>query len=523
MTAAWQQRRYRTAMRNILAVLAAAFLALPAAAQSLSETLEVKILELEAAVLGKDGKPIEGLTREDFEVRVDGKKTDVTNFFAVRRGAITETVTADAPPAANAIPATLPTRLFIFINERHLTQRSLHYGIKALQEYFAEETDVPFTYSLMRYNGSLDVILRPTKDRKKVYEELKAMKLRPTGLERDARDMQAVWSMARVRSVDGARTARLRLAETQQRETEHAITTLRNVIRIAGGMGGRKVLLFVSEGIPWTSVPELYMGTAFAPGRSQHAALHWDMGDAMRVSSDTALRDLAKDAQDHGVAFFTLDPGARSNTSMDKYNLRAPVTMLAAQTGGTVVGNVNEMKRGLELVTDQMSTYYSLGIRAPQKDTAAVEVRVRNHPGAQVISSTRRSMRSREQTVADTVRARLYLSEQQNPLNAKIEVVRPELKDGRCTAVVRISAAPETLTYTPNAKVAMHFALLDDAENQSDVRSLTREFARGATPAEVVAFGVSPRKYVASFAVMDEGSGATSYLQREIDATTCQF
>ena len=505
-------------MRTFIAVLAAALVALPAAAQSLSETLEVKVLELEAAVIGKDGKPIEGVAREDFEVRVDGKKVDITNFFAVRKGSITESVTEEAP---TSMPATIPTRLFIFINERHMHQRGLHYGIKALQEYLADDTEVPFTYTLMRYNGSLDVVVRPTKDRKKVYDELKAMKLRPTGLERDERDIRAVWSMARVRSVDGARTARLRLGETQQRETEHAITTLRNVIRIAGGMGGRKVLLFVSEGIPLTSVPELYMGTAFQPGRSQHAAMLWDMADAMRLSSDTALRDLAKDAQDMGVAFFTLDPGSRSTTSMDKHNLLSPVTMLAAQTGGTVVSNVNEMKRGLELLTDQMSTYYSLGIRAPQKDSSAIEVKVRNHPGAYVISSTRRTMHSREQKVNDAVRARLYLTEQQNPLNAKIEVVRPELKDGKCTAVVRISTPPETLSYTPNAKVSMHFALLDDAENQSDVRSLTREFARGTTPAEVVAFGVAPRRYIASFAVLDEASGTTSYLQREIDATSC--
>jgi len=503
-------------MHNRLAVLAAALLALPAAAQ-LSETLEVKIMEIEAVVVDKAGRPVEGLTREDFEVRVNGARTEVTNFFAVRRGTVTEEVGEEAPSAP---PATIPTRLFIFIDERHLRQRSLHYGIKALQEYLADESNPPMTYTVMRYNGSMDVVLKPTKDRRRVLDELKAMKLRPTGLERDDRDIRAAWDTARVRSADGAKHVRMRLAETQLRETEHTITTLRNVVRIAGGMGGRKVLLYVSEGIPWTAVPELYMGSSFQPGRSQHALMWFDAQDAMRLTSDSALRDLSRDAQEAGVAFFTLDPGARIS-SMDKDNLTTSVTMLAGQTGGSVVGDVNDLKASLHLLTEQITTYYSLGVRAPEKDTASVQVKVRNHPGTRVVTSMRRTMRSREQMVADTVRARLYLNEQQNPLAAKIELVRPELKDGRCTAVVRISAPPEHLSFTPSAKVSMHFALLDDDENQSEVKSLSREFERGVTPAEVVTLGVSARKYVASFAMVDEASGTTSYLRREIDATTC--
>src|SRR5688500_1511078 len=102
-------------MRIVLSIL----LAWPAAAQ-VAETLEVNVTELEAVVLDKSGKPVEGLTREDFEVRVGGKPVELTNFFAVRKGVTVE----EESSAATA----LPTRLFIFIDERHLRQRSLHYG-----------------------------------------------------------------------------------------------------------------------------------------------------------------------------------------------------------------------------------------------------------------------------------------------------------------------------------------------------------------------------------------------------------
>lgn len=503
-------------MRNLIAVTAAALLACAAAAQ-LSETLEVKVMELEAVVLDKTGKPVEGLTREDFEVRVGGKPVELTNFFAVRKGAAVD----DEPGAASAsAPTTLPTRLFIFIDERHLRQRSLHYGMKALQQYAADAPDAGVTYALMRYNGSLDVVLRPTNDRKRVLDELLSMKPRPTGLERDDRDIAAAWGTGRIISRDGARTMRLRLAEMQKRETDQTIIALRNVVRIASGMGGRKILLYVSEGLPWTSVPELYMGSAFEPGQTGHALLLFDAGDAMRLSSDKELRELAREAQDAGVAFCTIDAGTRAG-SMSKDNLRTSVALLAAQTGGIVAGNQNDLKASIDLLTDQMTTYYSLGIRSPDQDTAKVQVKVRNRPDVRVVTSTRRAIRSRDQTVADAVRARLYLREQQNPLNAKIELVKPEMKDGRCTAVVRVSAPAETLTFAPRAKTTIHFALLDEEENQSAVESVSRDLAQGDALAELVTFTVLPRKYVASFAVVDAASGATSYLQRDLDATSC--
>src|SRR5687767_5379465 len=153
-------------MRNLIAVTAAGLLTCAAAAQ-LSETLEVKVMELEAVVLDKSGQPVEGLTREDFEVRVSGKPVELTNFFAVRKGAA-----VDDEPGITSAATTLPTRLFIFIDERHLRQRSLHYWMKALQQYAADAPDAGVTYALMRYNGSLDVVLRPTNDRKRVLDEL---------------------------------------------------------------------------------------------------------------------------------------------------------------------------------------------------------------------------------------------------------------------------------------------------------------------------------------------------------------
>src|SRR5688572_16175122 len=61
-------------------------LSLPLSGQTLSETVEVHVLEVEAVVLDRAGNPVRGLTRADFEVTVAGEPVDVTNFYAVDGG-----------------------------------------------------------------------------------------------------------------------------------------------------------------------------------------------------------------------------------------------------------------------------------------------------------------------------------------------------------------------------------------------------------------------------------------------------
>jgi hypothetical protein len=82
-------------MPRVLLIL---LLAVPAAAQ-ITESIEVHVLEIEATVLDRGGKPVEGLAASDFDVRVDGKLVPVTNFFMVKRGVVGG---AGAPPPPGA-------------------------------------------------------------------------------------------------------------------------------------------------------------------------------------------------------------------------------------------------------------------------------------------------------------------------------------------------------------------------------------------------------------------------------------
>ena len=50
--------------------------------EAVSEAIDVQVVGVDVVVTNKKGVPVRGLKREDFELLVDGEKTEITNFFA---------------------------------------------------------------------------------------------------------------------------------------------------------------------------------------------------------------------------------------------------------------------------------------------------------------------------------------------------------------------------------------------------------------------------------------------------------
>lgn len=490
--------------------LLALLLALPAAAQTLSESVEVHVMELEAVVLGADGKPVDGLTADDFEVRVDGKPASVTNFFAVRRGAIVDEAPVSPGPAVSApAPVVIPTRLVIFLDYRHLHQRTLGRAADAVRRFVDESMDATTTATLVRWNGSLSTLVPHTRDRERLERELSRMAKDTTGLlteerERDfiamaassANDAQLAWAMRR------------RFAERTFRENEATIQALREVVTSAAGLSGRRILLYVSEGLPQMSAYEEMKSVPT---------------EAVAYDHTRELRRLADDAQKAGVAFCTLDPSGVPEfwAPNDRENQRSPVTMLARQTGGTLITDTNDLGSALLLLTENMTSYYSIGVRgAPDRPGAAVKIRVRDRPELRVITSTRKTSRSSREAVSDSVVARLYLREEENPIGVRLAIGAPYLEKKQCVARVAIAVPASGITFAPAGKVSLLFSLLDDREQESEVKTRTHDVT--GPLAETLVLGLQKRKYVASFAIVDELSGRTAYLQREVDARECR-
>ena len=88
--------------RTFTAALAFAIVAFPAAPQEpkLVESIEVRVASIDVVVRDKAGKPVTGLTKDDFQLFEDGVVQPITNFYEMRRDGVAPERAAEAPAEA---------------------------------------------------------------------------------------------------------------------------------------------------------------------------------------------------------------------------------------------------------------------------------------------------------------------------------------------------------------------------------------------------------------------------------------
>jgi len=100
-------------MRPFLVLLALAVLPLQAQ-MPVIESIEVRVVNVDVVVTGRDGKPVTGLTKEDSEILEDKRPQKITNFYEVRGGesvqAIEKLTTVVPPRDERTASASRPWR-----------------------------------------------------------------------------------------------------------------------------------------------------------------------------------------------------------------------------------------------------------------------------------------------------------------------------------------------------------------------------------------------------------------------------
>src|ERR1019366_2298388 len=69
------------------------------------ESIEVRVVNVDVVVRDKAGKPVTGLTKDDFEIFENNKKQEITNLYEVRPSAPAATARFAPHPPSAAFPA----------------------------------------------------------------------------------------------------------------------------------------------------------------------------------------------------------------------------------------------------------------------------------------------------------------------------------------------------------------------------------------------------------------------------------
>jgi len=529
----------------LLAALLIAFAAQAQLTRTL-ERIEVSVIEVDVVVLDAQGKPASGLTSKDFELRLGGRRRPITNFYEVNRRADETRATTNPSQAA---PVARRDYLVLFIDDLHLNQHEKKRALDGLRTFVGEHVRPGTAAMLVASEGDVRILERFTEDAPRLTHAIDALERQPARVseyERERHDVlnyiDLVRNDPRLReNMSETIPPRIEsLAQQGHRIAEDTIRALDRVTHAIAGLDGRRVMVYVSDGLPMqpgTEVFQYFKPEEFMTDKNvdvMRILAQSQPMDALKTNLSSRYRDLARQAALSGVQFFAIDArgvqgfdegiensaaSSRLDSSLIRANLHGPIQLLADETGGQAIIDTNDMGIAFAKLDEHLSTYYSLGFRSEgsgREDDITVNVKRR---GLTVRAVKHVRQRSTREQIADRVRASLYARIEENPLDAKVTLTPlpgPQLKATIRVPLAKLSILPGR--DRAETSFALFLAMMDQDMRETPVRM----FVHRVVPSEFeestqsVTFDIQPGTYVVSVAISDGYSLQASYLQREV-------
>ena len=372
-------------MRHTAAVLVALF-ALPLLAQ-VRETQTVEVIEVPVYVTARDGSVITGLTRDNFDLQVNGKAQTIDYFDVIDFGAITDT-NAEAPRDPRQ------RRLFLLMFDLlFAAPNSIHRAQDAAAKLIANAGDSDeFGVAKYTYNHGLEILVPFTRDRVVVKHAVLALRGTATGdvlrLESPANEIAEINAASPDGDLCDPNSACAELHRDRMRSLiDNEMTDLKSLAPRLTALEGQKHVVLLSDGFD----PQYVTGAASRPRPTnvqQMTPSSITSKMTMTIGapqSDARLLDNTKALHAaYGAAGVFLD-------AIDTAGLRPGgiaeenegLVMMARDTGGDIVEKQNDLSHALQILTDRSRVVYILGFHAHGKERKdnSITVRLRNVGG----------------------------------------------------------------------------------------------------------------------------------------------
>ncbi len=457
--------------------------------QSFGEQVSVEVVDVQAWVSDRRGRPVSGLGRDDFQLLVDGKQVPISNFSE-----ITETSPEGEAPETSVGAATLERlpdserlHVVVLVDDWNLRPEDRSRVFGDLRDFLGRSLRPGEQAMVVAYDGrSLRVAQSFTDDREALARSLdRSERFASQGIELDGERREAFRRIA-----DGYQTA---LETTTRRlgddpckdawpDMENAVRTyagqaithaqgsisaLSSVIESQVGIPGGKVLLYVGDGLPDQPAVDLY---EYIRQLCPHTSVE-NTNFAGEYDLSSVYKQVADQANAEGVTLYTLeaeDPSRllqaddqpadwryrvpASVLRLHQQSLQAPLQLLAGETGGRAILNATGFAEPLAAIRGDLRSYYSLGFSPPGSDDGSrhrLEIRVKGD-GYRVRHRTSYVAKPFEQRMVERIRAVAGLADMRNPLGLRLETGEMEPRpDGRVDVPLRIWVPLEAVTLVP--------------------------------------------------------------------------
>lgn len=555
-------------------VLLLLLLAFPVAAQQpfVSEAVEVTVVNIDAVVTDRSGRPIPGLKASDFEVLENGVPVAITNFSEVRERAADAAVPGQAaqPPAPEALQ---PRRIVFFVDEVTLTPATRNRLLDAGRDFVREALRPQDQVMIVRWREALTVELPLTSDATAAITALERMKgERAEGglLARERADAEkAILDMVRImnepsdagaggalqKKPDWDYFTAERYAEDYARKAEYQLRKIAGALQgLAASLTsvpGKKLLLYAGEMMPMQAGKEMFvmldaMKDALPKGRTANA-----FARLSRYDLGAEIRAIGEAANTHGITIYPIQAAesfhatdaSRSGAGVDYLGgggVLRPSTevlgegflMLADATGGRALSGSAAFDAAFDSILSDLRNYYSLGYRATGGEDVARDVEVRlKKRGFQVRSRRSFQQRSFLTEVKDLVAAHLFYPPERNDLGVTMTFgPAASTPEGKVKVPVELTLPMDRVLLQPDGanlggKLSFLFGFIKENGSVSDIVVQPQQFAFPAASRDrrkelTLKLDVitDPGTDVVSVGVIDMNSRATGFTAAKLGA-----
>jgi VWFA-related protein len=422
------------------------------------DEVEVTVVNVDVFVRDRDGKPVDGLGVSDFRVSQDGLEMPITHFAKLDREVIEHVLSTgqiEVPAEDATAPAVVtdveirPVFSVIYIDNENLNPIDRNRVLRRVREFVIDNLREPVQMMVVSYDRSLKVLAQFTDDSRAVTDALRGVTTVSGGRpDRDSDRQEILERLQEAAAESGASTGgssseglqmRLRqqimaYAEEEANSVSFTLQALREVMDMMSGLDGRKNIIYVSSGLPMT--PGLGLMHEYASTFHDTAF----MGRRTATDRTQAFQSLTSTANGQDISFYTIDAsglnplegfGAESRygvtdptaSSVGRRNYQDSLTYMARYTGGLAIVNTNDISAGLELVRDDLFSYYSLGytISATGQDRVhRIEVELPGRSEYELRYRRRYVEKSRETQVQDRVFTSLMVDVDDNAMELSL-------------------------------------------------------------------------------------------------------
>jgi len=382
--------------------------------------ITTSLIQVDATVLDKKGKPVKGLTADDFEIYENGKKQAITNFSFVELGSEKEKTTEQiaAKPVKGAVaPPPVPVKLrpeqvhrtvALVVDDLGLSVMSVDVVKTALKKFVDEQMLPGDVVAIIRTGSGAGALQQFTTDKRILHAAIDRVRWNPhgrAGVNLFAVADPSIEGAARVGSQSYAVTGEAALPQETLEHQQNAYTdmlgsqrqadqynqeifsvgTLGAVNYVVRGMRdlpGRKAVVLFSDGFvlydldngkkkPNPRLVDNFQRLTEMANRNSVIIYTMDargVVDALMANAEDTFEDFVQSGR-------PIVQEVAISRSVELYESQEGLRALAEQTGGFAVINNNNLAKGIQRIMNDQNSYYVLGYQPSSESFDAKKLR----------------------------------------------------------------------------------------------------------------------------------------------------